>query len=381
MNQSSRFEGTVRDLTYKGAGVVDHPSGRVFFVEGVWPGDSGVFEITKSDKRYGYARLIELKNQSKERVYAPCPHHGFLDSSCGGCPWMMASYSSQLSAKEKILKTQMARAQIEVLDTAFKPIISSPELGYRNRAQFKTDGQKIGFVSKGTKSIAAIDDCLVLTGQCRSALTAIKQKLPNKSWQPNSKFLWNFIDVNEQTTEANLRINHRLPFQQANSTANAFMLQWLKDKIMSLKSIDACIELFAGSGNFTEAMREVSQFPIVAAEIDGPAVEQIYSKKLKDVTGVAVDIYNSRAWAAIKSITKNPSLLVLDPPREGFEAIAQFAHEYTSLKHVIYISCDPSTLARDLRALCKDGFKVVELQPVDQFPQTSHLETLCLLSR
>ena len=385
--QNTHFIGLVRDLTYKGAGVVDHPDGRVYFVEGAWPGDEAEFEITKTDKRFGHAKVVKLIKPSSDRVSAACPHHGFKDADCGGCPWMMVNYEAQISAKIKILINQLARAKVLFEESTLKPIFTSKQFGYRNRAQLKTNGEVIGFVSRGSKSIAPINDCVVLTDNCREKLKALKSALPNKYWLPDTKYLWNFIEVSDLSPIEDSKLNHRLPFMQGNSSANAQMQDWVAKKTVALNFEDtgdiSCLELFAGSGNFTSVLSQhlPARCRITATEIDQRAIDSLNGLNLKNVTGVALDIYSSDSLRQLKSRASAPQLLFLDPPREGFELIAPFLKEFPTLRHILYVSCDPSSLARDLKAVQISGFEVKEIQPVDQFPNTSHLETLCLLSK
>src|SRR5690606_6961704 len=127
------FSASVRDLSVKGYGVVDHPRGRVFFIPGTWPGDEGKFEIESIEKKYGFARLVELTKKSEFRVDVQCPHLGWSVGKCGGCPWMIANYTSQLKYKQKFLDYQIKRANLKYTDFTVHPIWGSEKtLGYRN---------------------------------------------------------------------------------------------------------------------------------------------------------------------------------------------------------------------------------------------------------
>src|SRR5690606_10440310 len=123
---SEQFQSTVKGLSFKGLGVVEHPNGQIFFVQGAWPGDVAVFEIESIEKSYGYAKILELIKPSNDRRQAPCFFQGFELGKCGGCPWMIANYSSQLQHKDKILNHLLERASILTDRTSVKPIIGSP---------------------------------------------------------------------------------------------------------------------------------------------------------------------------------------------------------------------------------------------------------------
>src|SRR5687768_496098 len=120
---SEKFQSHVRSLTFKGLGVVSHPNGQVFFVRGAWPGDEGVFEVVSLEKNYGFAKIIELTKKSEHRRELPCPHAGFESGKCGGCPWMIAEYTSQLQHKDQLVKHLLERAAVLTDKTQIKPII------------------------------------------------------------------------------------------------------------------------------------------------------------------------------------------------------------------------------------------------------------------
>lgn len=376
---AERFESYVKGLTFKGLGVVSHPNGQVFFVRGAWPGDEGTFEVEALEKRYGYAKIVELKKKSDSRRDVPCPHLGFESGKCGGCPWMIADYKSQLKEKDHLVSHLLDRAGVLTDVTEIKPIIgSSKEFDYRNRAQFKTDGKKLGYVSAQSNELAPILDCIVLTEKNRSILKKIQSQLPNKKWQPKDKYNWNYIEIDESE---NFDLNTKKSFKQANDDQNSNMKNWLKEKIKNLNKNSAVLELFCGSGNFTEVFAESGFNNILAVEMSGESIKELNAKELKNVQGIAEDIYTESSWNKIKKIMAEPKILFLDPPREGFPDLNRFLKEFKSLEYVVYVSCDLSTYANDVKKLRGQRFELVEVQPLDQFPQTPHIEILSVLNK
>lgn len=377
---SERFESHVKGLTFKGLGVVSHPNGQVFFVRGVWPGDEGLFEVEVLEKTYGYAKLIELTKKSENRREVPCPHLGFKAEKCGGCPWMIGTYTSQLEQKDHLLSHLLERAAVLTDVTKIKPIIgSSKEYSYRNRAQFKTDGKNIGYVSAQSNDLAPIEDCMVLTEKNRSTLKNIRSKLPNDDWKPKDKWNWNFIEIDESTTE--IVLNKKTPFRQGNDEQNETMKSWLKDKLSSFDKNQTIMELFCGSGNLTEVLSQSGFKEILAAEMSGEAIKELKNKNFANVQAVESNIYRPQSWDKIKNLMPEPKILLLDPPREGFAEIHSFLKKFKSIEHVIYISCDPSTFVNDVKKLRGQRFELAEIQPVDQFPQTPHIEVLSCLTK
>jgi 23S rRNA (uracil1939-C5)-methyltransferase len=377
---SERFESQVRSLTFKGLGVVSHPSGQVFFVRGAWPGDEGLFEVIKLEKNYGYAKIIELTKKSGSRRDAPCPHMGFEMGKCGGCPWMIADYSSQLYHKDQLVKHLLERGSVLTDKTQIHPIIgSSKEFNYRNRAQFKTNGKAIGYVSTESNELAEVSDCMILTDKNRETFNKIKSQLPNKQWEPQEKRNWNLIDIDESTTEISL--NTRKPFNQANQDQNQNMKNWLDQTLMTLDKNQNVLELFCGSGNFTENLSQAGFQKILAVEVSEDSIQSLKSKNLPKVEAIKEDIFKPASWAKLQKIMKEPKVLLLDPPREGFSEIHNFLKIFKTIEHIIYISCDLSTFTNDVKKLRGSRFELIQVQPVDQFPQTPHIEILSYLTQ
>ena len=126
------FEGHVRSLSAKGMGVVEHPSGIVVFVRGAFPNELVKVQITEIEKRYGFAKLLEVLEASPERRPSPCPHYGLELGNCSGCPWLPLNYTSQLEYKEHRLLHSLKRMNIDLSNTKLLPIIpSEKELGYK----------------------------------------------------------------------------------------------------------------------------------------------------------------------------------------------------------------------------------------------------------
>ena len=377
---NERFESFVKGLTFKGLGVVPHPNGQVFFVRGAWPGDEGVFEIESLEKRYGYAKIIELTKKSENRRDAPCPHLGFEAGKCGGCPWMIATYPAQLKEKNHLVEHLLERASVLTDVTRIKPIIGSPkEFSYRNRAQFKTDGKVVGYVSSKTTELAPIEDCLVLSEKNRNSLKDIRSKLPNKEWIPKDKWNWNFLEVDESIGEISL--NKRKPFKQANDDQNENMKNWLKNTLAGFDKNLPVMELFCGSGNFTEVLSQMGFKNILASEVSADSIQELKSRNLSGVEAIREDIFKPNSWVKLKKLMPEPKILFLDPPREGFSEVNSFLKEFKSIEHIVYVSCDLSTYANDVKKLRGQKFELVEIQPLDQFPQTPHIEILSYLTR
>lgn len=372
------FIGTVRDMAATGEGIVEHPGGQVCFVPGVWTGERGRFRITGRRGRAAGVTLVELEAASPDRVTPPCPHHGHDGVHCGGCPWQFVAYGAQLAAKEARLRRTLARLGVE---EAQAPIWAAPEtVGYRNRARLHSDGERIGFFAAGSNRLAPITDCPVLTPRNRETLAALRARLPEPAWRPRRRGPLTVLPIDDERGPEAVTPNAPQHFRQGNSTQNTRMREWLAGSIAGLAGRPA-VELFAGSGNFTDVLAAGGCRPLLAVDSAGDAIATLAGRGLPAVTTLALDLFAETAPTALEAALASAELLVLDPPREGLRQLPAFIRRAPRLSALRYISCDVATFARDLGALLDAGFALEEVQPLDLFPHTPHLELLSRLSR
>jgi 23S rRNA (uracil1939-C5)-methyltransferase len=374
-----RFTGTVRDVTAEGSGVVEHASGRVFFVPGVWPGERGVFRVTALRGRFGHAALDTLEHASAQRVEPRCPHHGSGPSDCGGCPWQFVDYAAQCTAKSTRVRAAMAAlgAEAQVRDLWPAP----QAYGYRNRAQLKTDGERLGYVAAASNALAPIADCPILTPHNRDTLRGLLARLPEPGWRPARRQPWTSLDIDETVTAQAVSADRRLPFRQGNSAQNTRMRTWLAEQLTELPSDTQVVELFCGDGNFTEVLAARGFSHVTAIDSAGDAIGRLAARDLPGVEALTGDLYAESAWDCLRGPLRRAQLLVLDPPRAGLKNAAGLLKRARALQRVIYISCDLATFHRDVGEFQAAGFRVESVQPLDQFPHTPHIELLGSMRR
>lgn len=373
------FEAQVIALAETGNAVVEHPNGRRFFVPGAWIGERVRVKVKELKSQFGMGELVEILEPSAARVTPPCRFHGFAANQCGGCAWMFVDYAAQLQAKQQRVEQAVQRI---LPGQPVLPILPAPEpLGYRLRAQLKTDGKELGFVANAQRQLAAVDDCLVLTPHNRDTLQALRTRLPNADWTPGRKQDWTTLDIDESVDSWNVSVNKRLPFQQANESQNHSMKAWLHDHLNALPRHLPVLELFAGSGNFTEVIATAGFESVTAVDVVVEAVAALTQRKLSGVTATACDLFDAGAFAELMRQHRSAEILVLDPPRDGLKCRDGLFERKSRLREVLYISCDLATFCRDLRDFVAAGFTLAELQPVDLFPQTPHVELLAHLRR
>ena len=371
------FEATVQDLASDGRGVVKHPDGRTFFVAGAWLGERVQVRPTGQQGKVAFGEVAAVLDPADTRVPPSCAHHGYSDGDCGGCPWMMVDYSAQLAAKQQRVAQTLARLGASA---TLQPALAAPKaLGYRNRAQFKTDGRHLGYVSARSNHLVPITDCKVLSEPNRLTLKNLLADLPNEVWQPKRREPWVTIDIDDQNDA--VQIDQRLPFRQGNTAQNAVMRDWLASQCAPYDADTPVLELFCGSGNFTEVLVNAGFKQIAAAEVGEASLAGLAAHNWPQVTPLAVNLFDEAAVETLAQQHKNTSLLVLDPPRDGLKVRAPLLKKLRALETVFYVACDLATWARDVADFQQAGFMIASVTPVDLFPQTPHIELLSKLVR
>jgi 23S rRNA (uracil1939-C5)-methyltransferase len=378
---ASIFEAEVTHLSNQGYGVVKGPDQVTYFVRGTWRGDVGCFQ--KTDERegdYSFAELVTLVRPSSERRDAPCPHLGPGAAQCFGCPWMMVDYAAQL--REKQHRVNYALQRVGLQNAPVQSLWPSPDLyQYRRRAQFKTDGKIIGYSGRQGLCIAPVTDCLVLTPRLHEHFKNLQARLPEAGWQPGSGYIWNYLDLDEASDLTQLPINRRRPFQQANAKQNEAMRAWVALELQSQPRAENILELFAGSGNFTEVLVQLGFSHILALEVGADAIETLQQKNWPGVTARRMDLYDRQAIADVARASRGARIMLANPPRAGLGPLWRLLPLLPELHTVLLISCDPQSFANDARRLMQQGFQAKVIQPLDQMPHTPHVEVIAHFQR
>ena len=369
------FEIVIRDLTSDGRGVGEAPDGQIVFVVGAWVSERVHVRRTRQGAKTG-TELLEVIEASEDRVEPACAHH--RRDQCGGCPWMFVSYEAQLSAKADKL-----RASLESLNASpIVPIVhpSPRQWGYRNRAQLKTNGKALGYLAASSHDIVDVSICPILTTPNQVELRELREELPNNKWRPKSRQKWVTLDIDDQRSST--LVNQRQPFRQANDDQNAAMSRWLADTLNSLALPAGVLELFCGSGNLTSVL--AGCFPdhqITAVEGDDWALEQLLSLGLPNVETQRRNLFSATDIAAMSATLPAAQGIVLDPPRDGLKERDALTPLFAQSPWVVYISCNLATWQRDAHFLQEQGLCLTQVEGLDMFPQTPHLEVLSVFER
>jgi tRNA/tmRNA/rRNA uracil-C5-methylase (TrmA/RlmC/RlmD family) len=330
--------------------------GKRIFVPFAAPGDRLDVEVVKDHGTFAEARILSVIEPAPCRVIPRCPVFG----RCGGCQWQHLSYEAQLSWKREILRETLAHLG-GVADPDVLPAIPSPKpWNYRNRIQLHVDSQgHAGFYRPKSHEVVEFEACAVADEQINVELSARRE------------------EIGRRDRGIALRVDGSEGFGQVNSEQNEQLKKLLCAWLAEIPH-EMVLELHAGSGNFTFALARVAR-SIIASDIDGRAVraamQHLEIDRLTNVQFLCMP--DDRA---VRRHANGCDCVVIDPPRKGAaEAVSAIVEAKPHA--ILSISCDPATLARDVRILCDNGYRLVRSQPIDMFPQTFHIESLTLLTR
>ncbi len=373
--------------------------GRVVFVEYGIPGERVIAEITADHSTYLEATAVLVLRASEHRVEAPCAYFG----RCGGCQMQHIAYPEQIRLKAEVVREQLRRIgrfepdEVEALvrDT----IGMAHPWGYRNHVRFtaRRDGQ-IGFMQKGTHRFMRIEQCLIAHDRVNEILGAVQDRTmqarqvairvgehtgdemvqPKLNWRPG-RHGSRVSSGQKMYRERLLGVNYRISgpaFFQVNSRQAEVLLQLVIDRVLE-RNPRVVVDAYAGVGTFAAQLAGAADHVVTIEESvaagDDAEVNLDVFRNITRIVGKVED--------TLPGMTPSPDVVVIDPPRSGlFPSVAE-AILASDARRVVYVSCDPSTLARDLRMFVDGGFKVREVQPVDMFPHTQHIECVTVLDR
>jgi tRNA/tmRNA/rRNA uracil-C5-methylase (TrmA/RlmC/RlmD family) len=364
---------TIHDLAFGGEGV-----GRldefVIFVPFVITGETVEVEITEVKKSFARAKLLRVVTPSPQRVTPECRYF----TKCGGCQYQHISYGEQLRAKHKQIADLFERVG-KISPERVAPVIGCPQpYGYRNRIMIRSQWNgrakklEIGFVGTDNRFVENIEECKIAEPPLNEQIQHVRANPPPRGG-----------------LKVVLRVQpeHWVVPKDSFFQNNFFLLPDLVNTVKSfLKASGArhLIDLYCGVGFFgIEAAGAVESF--VGVEYDALAIKAARENvQRRGITnGEFVSAKSEEALPALlQKFPVDQTAVLLDPPRKGcWPSLLELLRE-TRPAQVIYVSCHPATMARDLNILCGDGvFELAKVQPLDMFPQTQHVECVADLRR
>jgi 23S rRNA (uracil1939-C5)-methyltransferase len=426
---------TIEKLVYGGDGLA-HADGNTVFVPYVLPGEEVRAATKTRRKKLIWAELLEVTTAAKERGKAKCPHF----QKCGGCHYQHIAAAEQLRLKKEILRETLSRLggiawDGEIIEHSAEPY------GYRNRAQWAVRSgmpRALGYFLPESSVIVPIDECPVLSPRLTQTFLQLQEMARSGTLPVGIQEIEAFADSNDEKIALNVafekfskpaaelaaafnanvpqleslllldkkkdrfeltgpgflvheaggykfRVSHLSFFQ-----VNRFLIEDLLKTVTANARGGLALDLYSGVGFFTLPLAKTFQ-KVVSVDANLAATRDLYANA--EAAGVEVISHNEHVEDFLKKTQEKADLVVLDPPRAGLGAEATLKLTELGVAEIVYLSCDPSTLARDLAVLAgsprmpKDisapsiRYEITEMHLFDLFPQTFHIETLVRLRR
>jgi len=383
--RGDRLKVKIERLSAGGRGVA-RADGLVIFVPGVAPDEEVEIELTAVKKNFAEAQLRHVFNPGPARVFPPC----LVANVCGGCNWQHIAYEEQLRQKRLLVAEALRKfSGFDVSEDFIAETVASPkQFRYRNRVQLHHSGPRLGFFKRGSHEIVDIDDCLITEEKLAAEIPRIKKELAHQKKGRVELYL-------TTTGEPALRKSHADPeeagttgpaFSQVNTAQNEQLVRAVveifREILASSVSVGQILDLYSGSGNFSFPLAETYQdVSITAVELNSESIrqanDQLQRSNLKNLSFKEADV---EEYLKSESPAEN-DIVLLDPPRTGCSKGVVSILAEKAPAHIVYVSCNPVTLARDLRSLHDVGYSLVSVTPFDMFPQTDHVEVITHLKK
>ena len=383
-------EVTVQKIVPGGAGLA-FADGLTVFVPLSAVGDRLRVRIDRLKGKTAFAEIDEIIEPSPQRVSPPCPYFG----TCGGCDLQQLSYQDQLAAKREIIRDCLHRIGKIELSDGIKMIGSPREFAYRLRAQWhiETASRSIGYYRRNSHDVIEIAECPKLIAPLNAKLADLRQTIVHEAlWDPrvqveaaagddgtvsvySPELAESAADISIEAAGEKYSFNAKSFFQ-----GNRFMLDQLIETAVGGTGGNSALDLYCGVGLFSLPLARRFK-SVTGVESNASAIE--YAQK----NAAAAGISNVEFIAdGVERFIRGPrpgdlDLVLLDPPRAGTSKETILRTIALEPRTLIYVSCEPSILARDLRWMIDRGWQIVSLVGLDLFPQTHHVETVVRLEK
>ena len=364
---------TIHDIAFGGEGV-GRIEQMVVFVPFVITGETVEAEITEVKKNFARAKLLRVLTPSPHRVEPECRYFG----ACGGCQYQHMDYAEQLRMKHKQISDLFERVG-RISPQVVQPVLPCPApYGYRNRIMIRSQWNgrekklEIGFIRADNKFVEDIEECRIAEPALNEQIKEVRANPPPKGG----------IKVVLRVQPENWEVPRDSFFQN-----NFFLLPKLVETVRTFVKTGGArhlIDLYCGVGFFgIETADAVDSF--VGVEYDQPAIgaarKNLETRKIRNGEFISAKVEDVLP-ELLQRFSPEKTTVILDPPRKGCWPATLELLRQTRPAQVIYVSCHPATMARDLNILCGDGvFNLAQVQPLDMFPQTQHVECVADLRR
>ncbi len=412
----------VDGISHAGEGVA-RADGKATFIPFAIPGETVDVKIIEEKKNFQRAQLEKIITPSPDRIDPPCPYF----SQCGGCSYQHISYPRQLELKRQVVQDSLKR--IGRIDIKVNPVVGMENpWQYRNKVEWHTGAESgqltMGYYINDSRVLMGIDSCLLISREMQEYSQYIKEHLDElkipadcevivRQSSSNQEMMLIFIGTGTSEIDFAKMLNYRelssiysidqgitrlhygnqsltekindleyeispLAFFQVNHSQMIKMMEIIKD-YAHLRAGDNVLDAYCGTGSIALALAD-KVHKVVGVESFKTSIKNAKRNAFKNnitnckfIKGACEEI--------IPNLEENFDVVILDPPRAGCKAELIQAVTDKSPRCIIYVSCNPATLARDLAIFNNAAYTVDQVQPIDMFPQTGHVETICLMSK
>ncbi len=364
----------IENIAHGGYGI-GRIDGKIVFVEGALPKEELYINIFDNRKDYSVAKIVDILRASKYRIKPKCPYYG----ECGGCDFQHMEYDYQIELKKRIFVSTFNRiGNIDIKTGDIQTETSDCIFNYRRRVRFRCKGAWWGFLRKRSRDIVTVESCFIadkkINEYVRSGSCVDKEIVLSDDGLINKKNA--FLDLTDVAKGLYLYYKYG-SFVQVNRNINIKMIKVMSEEIRD-KKIESVFDFFCGIGNFS--------LPLAVLGVNVAGFDS-NKQAIDSFNGNAERLKVSKtAKAFVRNLNKPflhpyklhmPQCVILDPPRAGAKYVVKYLVEKRP-QYVFYISCEPSTLARDLRIL-SNYYTMEKIVLFDMFPQTHHFESFVVL--
>ncbi len=390
-----------------GGSAVARLDGKAYFIDGALPGELVTGQVEVDKRSWGKVQLTSVIEPAPERVEPLCQHFG----ACGGCQWQHGDYAAQLEWKRAIVTGQMSHLGRHPDPPVRETVAVGPPFQYRNRMDFRVHDGRPALHQRKSRNLVPLSECQILHPNLASLLVDLGDlsgvigftmrtstttgdvliiiegdvPLQASSWgcsvavveDDELRAVHGELVLDETVAGVPFRITGRAFFQ--NNTAGAEQLVRLVKEAAGVTGTDTLLDAYAGGGLFAATVGQDAG-RVIGIERDKTAAEDLQSNLNRAGIG-DYRILRSSMEDAVEGIDEYWDVVIADPPRKGLGADGVDAITAAQPRTVVYVSCDPASLARDSAILDELGYELEWVTPVDMFPQTFHIECVAKFKR
>ncbi|MBI5959797.1 MAG: class I SAM-dependent RNA methyltransferase [Chloroflexi bacterium] len=399
------IELTLQEMVHGGQALARHERRTIFIPYGI-PGERIRARLTETHERYAFAEVVEILEPSPQRVTPRCPHFG--PGLCGGCHFQHIDYAAQPAYKRDVVIDQLKRIG-GIENPTVHPTIASPDAwNYRAHVTFHRDSLgNLCFVGTDNETLIPIEECHIMRPELLALLDELNleeiEQLERVRLQTGSDgdlmVMISTRDDEAPELEVNMPVSINLllsdnePVNLIGASNTTYTVRGRRFRVtaggffqvnlpqaetlvdlalqkLDLQGSESVLDLYAGVGLFTAFLAERAAL-VTSVESYPPAVTDA-DENLAEFDNV--DLIEGNVEDVLEELEERYDAAVIDPPRTGLERAALDALITLEPDRIVYVSCEPATLARDAKRLLSRGYRLVDVTPVDMFPQTFHIE-------